>query len=886
MANISTYVGAGGGGAGGGEALTAASCINLTADNLKSLSVCFSQAGSLYLPDATSLELGAPLYTIKNVGSSTALIYDYCGNLYNYLNSQEATSVSLYNNACIEGGWTIEKPTTNLSSVIIESASVNPQGVTISEMSNCCLKYCEEQNRAYFIGYKGNCVYTSRAQWCSSSCSYEVSDMHQCCIGGGFTAAESARYPTAGMYYHSGLFEAHKDGIFINVACDGTACICCLTDLCYKCLGSTARYIQTGDQYSRVAYLLPVCGATCAQMSFMHFDCTSGISCQYCKIDVPITSCLCCIGDGPCNAGQFVYLGVNNCVVTHNNIGKNDPCLIWAIDFYTGYNTDCSYPCDCCNINRVEEFGNHWFIVQAPCIKDPGTCDFHYIESNLIGSSQWPCCSSGWNDTNTYCLGSKMCTPFVPQCLCDACQHNYQYDFLCSLGSSTTPKWQFANTRCFMMGKYVCLGVFTGGGGSNNCQRCSGACNLRMAGNTLVVNIPDGCGSGCLNCWSASSAGNCSCKWCGRSCQGDGYISNPPYQMVRVSNCIAIFQTSSALSHFPFCECFFTCWDFQCACTYYINWNSSSFGSCCEINTTMCGNDSRRGFYAQLQGIATGNKLCYAGDQFDTRIWNKNAAVPYYDNNGTSGPGARYTHEGAESSQSCITLASICNPDGCYEFYKLKICNSNAATSGQRFCLCADGFNCGCTGSLICPGRFVEYSCDNYSFAGPCGTLVQMARSGATASSCINCLDYSIMNWTGTQCCFKQPLSTNEDLYEAGNYLLKLCINPSNGAMLPCSTLCYDAGGAPITDFRQDSDEIYMTFETQSACLCKFIYPTLQFGQFDSDQGGVVKGSVFQSNTAPVSPSIRLRCGAGTGGLLTVAPDGTVKSLQFATACR
>lgn len=885
MSNISTYLGSGGGASGGGgQQLTDASCINLTSDNSRSISVCFSSAGSVYLPDATTLEPGSPIYTIKNIGSSTALLYDYCGNLYNYLNSQESISASLYNNTCVQGGWTIEKATTNLSSVIIESPMANPEGVTVPDMDVCYFKCCQEQGRAYFVGYKGNCVYTARGQYCSSTCSFQLSTLHQCCLGAGFTNAASTRYPGCALYHHTGMLEVHPQGIFINIACDGTACVCCMTDLCYCCLGNSSRYLQTTDGYSRVGYVLPVCGQDCAQMAFMYFGCNDGISCQYCKVDVPIINSLGAINDGACNAGSYVYLGSNTCVANIPSAGGGTPCLIWAVDFYTGYNNDLTYPDTCTNINRVNEIGNHWFFVQAPCIKAAGTCDFHYIESNNI--TTWPCCSSGWTD-----YGGKMCMPTDPCCRCDACSSNYLYDFLCSLSAGHKPTWQFKDSRKFAMAKYICLSVFCGGGGSANCARCSiYNCGRRASGNSMMVCIPSACPQGCQTTWATSNMGNCSCRWCGINCWGCDWISNPVYRMARVGENVAVWQNTAFSMGYHHCYCIFNDYSHHCLCTYCLNWDSQNFNSKCALKDVLT---SDCVMCAVCQNIGqlgnSGNRNCITGDAFDSRIYNDNAkAQKYYGGYSDARQGHRISIKGGGATGAtclsfpiCTTSASNCY----YEFVKIWICNTNGASNVQRWCLPTTGFNL-CETGAINVGRFDEYACNCFTFAGNCGRIVHMIKSGTSATACIHCIDYSASGWNGSPCCFSCSLTNNEDLYETQDYLVKLCINPANNAVLPCSTRFYDVGSCPCHDFRQDSDQVYMRFTGQTACLCQFIYPTIQFGYFDSDQGGIVKGSKFQSNDAPVNPAIILHCGAGVGSVMVKDTDGTLKTVQFASACR
>ena len=133
MSTYSTFAGSGGGGAtSGGETITCnGSTISLTSDNSSSLSLCFNQTGCVCLPNATTLDEGSALYTIKNLSTeNSVLLHDHCCNLYNFIKPFESIQISLHDNSTAQGGWTFQKPLTNLENLAIDSNYSFPTGFT------------------------------------------------------------------------------------------------------------------------------------------------------------------------------------------------------------------------------------------------------------------------------------------------------------------------------------------------------------------------------------------------------------------------------------------------------------------------------------------------------------------------------------------------------------------------------------------------------------------------------------------------------------------------------------------------------------------------------------------------------------------------------------
>ena len=128
MSTYSTFAGSSGGGLVGGQCITCnGTTYSMTSDNLSAVAFCFNQGACVYLPSATTLEVGAAKFTLKNLNdTSNITVYDHCQRPFSILTPCQSLQLSLYNNSDVCGKWIHEKPTTNLTGVgVAQTVDVN-----------------------------------------------------------------------------------------------------------------------------------------------------------------------------------------------------------------------------------------------------------------------------------------------------------------------------------------------------------------------------------------------------------------------------------------------------------------------------------------------------------------------------------------------------------------------------------------------------------------------------------------------------------------------------------------------------------------------------------------------------------------------------------------
>jgi hypothetical protein len=230
MANISTYVGSGGGAegaaGGGGEIITCAGSVYcLTAANQRAVALCFSSDPTqaiACLPNATTLAEGSPTYSISNVNSQTTIaLKDACGCLLSVIPPYGAMNVGLYNNTCVRGGWVLD----------------NAQDIASFNVKSTQCVWCDTNNdfesQKYFFQDSYRNGYTSMffVTYCEANCCYKAFRVKECsdgsiCVSGGV----NGQFATC-----NGFIASRAGNGFVFTICkdygadvSGTpACICC-----------------------------------------------------------------------------------------------------------------------------------------------------------------------------------------------------------------------------------------------------------------------------------------------------------------------------------------------------------------------------------------------------------------------------------------------------------------------------------------------------------------------------------------------------------------------------------------------------------------------------------------------------------------------------------
>lgn len=302
MSTYSTFAASGGGGAtSGGETITCnGTTVSLTSDNSSSLSICFNQTGCVCLPNATTLDEGSALYTIKNLSTNNSvLLHDHCCNLYNFIKPFESIQISLHDSSTAQGGWTFQKPLTNLENLAIDSNYSFPTGFSRSDMDQVAhegtYQMCNGKGNSdlgqYFLGVKGNCVFTGIAKYNTTSKSYEPMAVQKCCL----TGETTLNIKSFTSFYHGGAVGFLCSGQHVGISCTGTACLYCEDDStwCTSCLCNlnNNNYGYVTDCLSTFATMLPKTGENaCQKLRLMHICAVTGKITCLCEVTDTISN--------------------------------------------------------------------------------------------------------------------------------------------------------------------------------------------------------------------------------------------------------------------------------------------------------------------------------------------------------------------------------------------------------------------------------------------------------------------------------------------------------------------------------------------------------------------------------------------------------------------
>jgi hypothetical protein len=252
----------------------------MTSDNQSAVAFCFNQAACVYLPNATTLDVGAAKFTLKNLNDTTNItIYDHCQRPFNILTPCQSLQLSLYDNSDVCGKWIHEKPTTNLTGVGVAQTV----DVTCLDADIYCTN-CIDCNTTAIIRYKcSSCQYISTVgKFSPSTSSYTFST--PCCV----TLCAQATFETPHIFYGScsednfAIWHSNKTGPQVVTNKDGGICLCCMPNSCTGCWG-TKGWGTRGDYIDRFVFLNPICDVTslCFEYSFGCINTTTGVMCRY-----------------------------------------------------------------------------------------------------------------------------------------------------------------------------------------------------------------------------------------------------------------------------------------------------------------------------------------------------------------------------------------------------------------------------------------------------------------------------------------------------------------------------------------------------------------------------------------------------------------------------
>jgi len=433
MSTYSTFAGSGGGGAtSGGETITCnGSTISLTSDNSSSLSLCFNQTGCVCLPNATTLDEGSALYTIKNLSTeNSVLLHDHCCNLYNFIKPFESIQISLHDNSTAQGGWTFQKPLTNLENLAIDSNYSFPTGFTRGGMDQVATEGTYGADNGigdsdaghYFLGVQGNCVFTGFAKYNTTSKSYEPMSVQKCCI----TGETSLCIKSFTSFYHGGAVGFLCSGQHVGISCTGTACLYCENDTtwCTSCLcnrnNNTYGYVT--DCLSTFATMLPKVGENaCQKLRLMHICAVTGAITCLCEVTDTMTNEL-LAG----NANQSRVSPVFELTRHYHHFFGTKTCRITSIKWLHGaVRSDGTQTC----------INSECVWIYVPCYQVSGTLHFSAFNpcalngTNLNGQHMAPY-------TITSSASCRNLTSFVEPCRSgtltfsgDPCRFIYQYRY-------------------------------------------------------------------------------------------------------------------------------------------------------------------------------------------------------------------------------------------------------------------------------------------------------------------------------------------------------------------------------------------------------------------------------------------------------------------------
>jgi len=246
MSTYSTFAGSSGGGlTGGSYCCICAANYQITDSNWddKVTLVCFCGnpvSASLCMPNATTVDTGANLYTIKNGGSATTIIArDAASNILGIIKPCNTSTFSLVTNGDCTGQWSLQNYTDSLGAVQTSTAS------SAIKSRNFCQYYSNACGDKFYIisGKKEQCYYetltfcttetgvslvnkleiTTCAGCNDNSCAYALKD-GWLIVDGFYCNCNS----TSGT--NVGAFDCGTKFRFVTVNCDGSCATCCIID--------------------------------------------------------------------------------------------------------------------------------------------------------------------------------------------------------------------------------------------------------------------------------------------------------------------------------------------------------------------------------------------------------------------------------------------------------------------------------------------------------------------------------------------------------------------------------------------------------------------------------------------------------------------------------
>jgi len=301
MSTYSTYAASGGGGlTGGSYCCICAANYQITADNWddKVTLVCFCgnpSSASLCMPNATTLDPGANLYTIKNGGSATTIVArDAASNILGIIKPCNTSTFSLVTNGDCTGQWSLQNYTDSLGAVQTSSASS-----TFKPKDFCCSYSNECGDKLYVITA------------CKEQCYYEAHTF--CTTETGVSLINTLEVVTCAGCNDNSCAYPLKDGWLIV---DGFYC---------NCQGTSGTNVGAFDCGTKFRFVTINCEGTCATCcivcSFTGTGPTTGCNIHYCNTGVKFMS--------PGGMNYFGFLGTFG-VPTANSLPFDLIAEVWC----------------------------------------------------------------------------------------------------------------------------------------------------------------------------------------------------------------------------------------------------------------------------------------------------------------------------------------------------------------------------------------------------------------------------------------------------------------------------------------------------------------------------------------------------------------------------